>query len=90
MSFDRRYRFSRRLRRLAFMMISSTGFRFAPPGAKFLEPAPQAQGLSSYYLLWFMRLISQLFERRLYLLPYGFIFLHGEELLQRDDRFLIS
>jgi hypothetical protein len=32
-------------------MISSTGFRFAPPGAKLFEPAPQAQGLSSYEFL---------------------------------------
>ncbi len=30
------------------MMNFFTGFRCAQPGAKFFEPAPQAQGLSSY------------------------------------------
>ncbi len=48
LSFSRCTRFYRRLRRLAFLMIIFTGFRCAPPGAKFFEPAPQAQGLSRY------------------------------------------
>ncbi len=35
--------------------IIFTGFRCAPPGAKFFEPAPQAQRLSSHKIFRLFR-----------------------------------